>query len=195
MQDDTRTRLIAAGAERIRRQGFNNTGIKDILDAVGVPKGSFYHYFPSKEAFGLAVVEHHMERLGARGRELLNRPELEPIERLRAFFAGLATLQAEQGYALGCPIGNLAQEMSDLSPAFRERLAVALKGFGAPVAALLTEAEAAGNLPEGLDPQETAAFIVSAWQGALVSMKVAKNASPFRAFDHMIFDRLLTRRS
>jgi TetR/AcrR family transcriptional repressor of nem operon len=195
MQDDTRTRLIAAGAERIRRQGFNNTGIKDILDAVGVPKGSFYHYFPSKEAFGLAVVEHHMERLGARGRELLDRPELGPLERLRAFFAGLAALQAEQGYAQGCPIGNLAQEMSDLSPAFRERLAVAFRGFTSPITALLAEARDAGALPEGLDPTETAAFIVSAWQGALVAMKVAKNASPFTAFDHMIFDRLLTRRA
>jgi len=194
MPDDTKARIIEAGAEIIRRQGFNNTGIKDILDAVGVPKGSFYHYFPSKEAFGLAVVEHHMAHLGAKVRQALDRPDLGPLDRLRTFFAGAAALQAGQGYALGCPIGNLAQEMSDLSPAFRERLDKALSGLARPVAAILDEARTAGELPEGLDPAETAAFIVSAWQGALLTMKVAKHSGPFAAFDRMIFGRLLARR-
>ena len=193
MTEGTRERIIAAGAEIIHRKGYNNTGIQEILAACGVPKGSFYHYFPSKEDFGVAVVEHHMACLGSAVSPILNDPARPPLERLEAFFRGREVQLAAANFERGCPIGNLAQELGDLSPRLRERLDQALGRMATNLGRVLAEARDRGELPPGLDPIEAAGFIVAAWEGALLQMKVEKRGEPLARCRRMIMERLLAR--
>lgn len=178
MSESTKERIVAAGAELIHRQGYNNTGIQEILTACGVPKGSFYHYFPSKEDFGVAVVEHHVGLMSARVSAVLLEEGRPPRERLENFFRRSEERYASQNFTLGCPMGNLALELSDLNPRLRERLEQALSGLAGLIGRVLREAAEQGDLPDGLDPDEAAAFIVEAWEGALLRMKVSKSGEP-----------------
>jgi TetR/AcrR family transcriptional repressor of nem operon len=98
---------------------------------------------------------------------------------------------AAGGCERGCPIGNLAQEMSDLSPAMREALKDSLAGLDAGLRGVLAEADARGELPAGLDPARAAAFILDAWEGALLRMKAEKSVEPLLRFEEFIFTRVL----
>lgn len=191
MKRDTRQALIEAGAELVHRQGFARTGLQEILAAAGVPKGSFYFYFASKEEFGLALIEHHRRTIGQRLAKLLNDPSLPPLARLAAFFARVREQQAADGCALGCPIGNLAQELSDLSPAMREELKKSLAGLDAGLCGVLGEAAERGELPDGMDPAQAASFIIDALEGALLRMKAEKSVEPLLRFEEFIFTRVL----
>lgn len=191
MGDETRQRILEQGARLIHRQGYNNTGIKQILDAAAVPKGSFYFYFKSKEDFGLAVVDHFEASFRERVVETLVQGAGGPLERLQAFFICFDDYFASEGYSLGCPIGNLSQELGDISPIFRQRLDRSLRGLVRVMARVLTEARGLGQLPDGLDPQETAMFVVESWHGALVHMKASKSGAPLSVFRKMVFGRLL----
>ena len=107
---DTRTKLIAAGMELFATQGYNATGLDAVLKRAEVPKGSFYHYFGSKEEFGLAVIEEFACRFLSRLDAFLADPATAPLDRLRIFLQrGLERL-AEHQCTVGCLIGDLGQD-------------------------------------------------------------------------------------
>ncbi|EPR37095.1 transcriptional regulator, TetR family [Desulfovibrio sp. X2] len=191
MKRDARQAILDAGAELVHRQGFNNTGIKEILDAAGVPKGSFYFYFPSKEAFGLALIEHYRAASAAASGRLLADASVPPLDRLRNFFAGVRGRFADWGCERGCPFGNLAQELADLSPEMRKSLQGSLDAMSERIAGLLREAAERGDLPAGLDPDDTAAFVMDAWEGAILRMKTQKNVEPLLRFERLVCGSLL----
>jgi TetR/AcrR family transcriptional repressor of nem operon len=91
-------------------------------------------------------------------------------------------------FTRGCPVGNLAQEMGDLSPAFRDKLKGALDRITTGYAAVLAEAQKAGEISDQIDVKETANFIVSSWHGALIRMKVVQNLEPLENHFRFIFD-------
>ncbi len=188
---DARQRILDAGAEIIHAKGFNNTGLKEILDAAGVPKGSFYFHFKNKEDLGLQLIDHH----GAAFRKLAGECFFDqtrlPLGRLRRFFEALAEILERNGFRLGCPIGNLAQEMSDLSPAFRDRLAKAMGWMQGLIVHQLEEARMIEGQRVEADPAETARFILNSWQGAVMAAKLEKSRAPLDAFFHIVFNTLL----
>jgi len=122
MKEDTKTRILERGAEIIHLKGFNHTGVQEVLRAAGVPKGSFYNYFKNKEDFGLQVIDYFMEFFSRLARETLGDLSVPPLGRIRNFLCWFIEFFKSKDFAYGCPIGNLAQEMGDLSPAFREKL-------------------------------------------------------------------------
>lgn len=193
-KDDTRARILQAGSELLHKQGYSATGIQQILDACGVPKGSFYHYFKSKEDFGLAVVDMHAERMLAGAEAMFANPELAPMERIRRFFErflGLFTDPANTRFACGCPIGNLVQELAASSQIFRQRLDSVLTGMEERMAVALRQAHEAGEIPARLDPEETARFISSSWQGAILRAKAAGNPAPLVRCRDFILNEVL----
>lgn len=188
---DTKERVLAAGAELVHSKGFNNTGIKEILDLAGVPKGSFYFYFPSKEAFGAELVEHYARSVGSTAMAVLRDSSLSPLERYRRFLLSFEEIFAEQGFSKGCPIGNLCQEMGDLSGAMRDKLAEVVGRMAGAVESVLREAVAAGEVSPDLDVAEMARFLLAAWQGSIMLAKVDKSLEPMRRFRRMAMDKLL----
>jgi TetR/AcrR family transcriptional repressor of nem operon len=192
MARDARQAILEAGADLVHRRGFHHTGLSDILEAASVPKGSFYFYFRSKEDLGLALVDHHAQALAGAAERLMAADGAPPLARMRRFFTAMRGYFAKHGYERGCPIGNLAQEMSDLSPAMRERVRGVLAGMAGRFAVLLTEARDRDELPARLRPERTAAFVLDAWEGALLRMKVEKTVEPLVRFEEFVFEELLS---
>lgn len=191
MGKNTKEHILEIGANLVHRQGFNNTGISEVLREADVPKGSFYFYFPSKEAFGLELVEFHRIHFVEAMRRQLEESELPPLDRLRGMFAGLRNRLDESGYALGCPIGNLSQEMGDLNPLFAKAIARVFDAMSRYAEGVLSQAKERGDIPVIIDPRETADFIVNSWQGALVRMKASKSPEPLDQFEKFVFSIIL----
>lgn len=189
----TRERIIKTGADIIHRKGFNNTGIKEILDEVGVPKGSFYFYFKNKEDFGLQVVDHFNRQFEGMTREMLENTSSPPLARLQRFFKWFMDFFTSAGFTCGCPVGNLSQEMADLSPAFREKLQEAIDRMADAYSTVLLEAREAGEVSPEMDVKETAYFIIAGWHGALIRMKVTKNIEPLENHYRFVFEHLLSK--
>lgn len=184
---DTRSDIIRIGTDLISRQGYNATGIDAVLKEAAVPKGSFYHYFKSKEEFGLAVIDHFAERFEQRLVIFLNDDEVTPLNRIRNFLeTGLARV-TQNKCTRGCLIGNLGQEMADLNERFRSRLEEVFGMWKERFAACLAEAKLQGEIPAASDPHLLAGFILSGWEGAILRAKVMKSPQPMRDFVEVLF--------
>ena len=192
-KETTKLRILSEGARIIYENGYNSTGIQEILVAAGVPKGSFYFYFKSKEDFGLQLVDFFMDFTISALTELLSKPDADPIGRLRSFFLDKKDLCEQRGYKGGCPIGNLTQEMADVNGNFRVKLNQAFGRMSTVIADCLDRARRVHQIDESLDPRETADFILNSWEGALLRMKAQGSIEPLVLFDRMVFEGLLRR--
>lgn len=190
-KNETRATIIRIGTDLISRQGFNATGIDAVLKEAGVPKGSFYYYFKSKEEFGLAVIDHFAERYDQRLDTFLNDEEVTPLNRIRNLLeGGLVRLEQNQ-CAKGCLIGNLGQELADQNERFRARLEEIFRSWKERYAACLREAQGAGELAPELDSGVVAGFILSGLEGAILRAKVMKSPQPLRDFIETLFAAVL----
>jgi TetR/AcrR family transcriptional repressor of nem operon len=191
MGKNSKNRILEVGAEIIHLKGFNHAGIQEILDVAGVPKGSFYNYFKSKEDFGLQVIDHFVNDLTLLTSDTIGDRSLSPLQKTRKILVQFITFFESKNYAYGCPIGNLSQEMGDLSPAFQVKLKDAIDSMAGMYAELLSEAQLEGEISESLDVKDAAYFIVSSWHGALIRMKVEKSSEPLKNHLKFIFDYVL----
>jgi TetR/AcrR family transcriptional repressor of nem operon len=190
MKTDKKEKIIQAAGEIIHKKGFNNTGIQEIVTLAGVPKGSFYFYFKNKDDLGLQLIDHFLASFISLADETL-RTNKSPIAQLRLFFDRLLNDLEKAEFEGGCLIGNLAQESGGLSDSFRVKLnetfAVMREKFGE----FIQNAVSSKELPETTDVDETAGFVLSGLEGAILQMKVSKSTVPFRVFNHVIFDKVL----
>jgi TetR/AcrR family transcriptional regulator, transcriptional repressor for nem operon len=187
---NVRDQLLSAGLLALHTKGFNATSVQDITDSAGVPKGSFYNHFASKEDFGAAVVRQYSAK-GAARRAALKDQSLPPLTRLRRHFEALIE-SARYPDAPGCLLGNFATELSNQSPAIRENVAEAFDVWTDAVAQVLEEAKRVGELPRDAEPRSLAAFVIDAWEGAVLRSKVEKNRAPVDAFVSIVFSKVLT---
>ncbi len=191
MKKDTKANILEIGAQIVHQKGFNATGIQEVLNAAGVPKGSFYFYFKSKEEFGLQLIDYFSNFLLSKMKELLNAENVAPLDKLWNYFEWFRSYFEQNNFTGGCPIGNLAQEMGDLNDSFREKLKSVLDKMKTNIVQCLEEARQQGDLSPALDIFNLSDFIVSSWQGALLQMKVMKTTAPVRNFERILFDSLL----
>lgn len=191
MKTNIKEKIIKAGAEIIHKKGFNHTGIQEILSASGVPKGSFYFYFKNKEDFGLHVIDYFMGLFTQTSNLILKDHTLSPLQRMNSLFDGFMKVFKSMGYSCGCPIGNLSQEMGDLSSKFRDKLNASVDLMAAMFSRLIDEAKVAGEIDDAIDSSEAAHFIVSSWHGALIRMKIVKNSNPLEIHKKYILDHVL----
>ena len=121
-KQDTRLILIEAGLQAMFERGYTNTGIQEVLSSVGVPKGSFYHYFESKEDFALKSIEHFNANRSSLIVSALGDKAQKPSERMRTYCKTHRDAILANQCRRGCLIGNLSQEMADQSEVLREEL-------------------------------------------------------------------------
>jgi TetR/AcrR family transcriptional regulator, transcriptional repressor for nem operon len=190
-KESTREKILAEGARIVHAKGFNNTGIQEILEAVGVPKGSFYFYFKSKEEFGLAVCDHFAELMANWMDKHLAEARGTHIEALKGFFDDVREYFATQGCRAGCPVGNMAQEMADLNEAFRDKIEACLTMMKEKIGNCLSAAQKNNEIDPDLNVDEAADFILNSWEGALIRMKSRQSVEPLMLFHRMVFDRVL----
>jgi len=185
-----RDQLIASGLETLHREGFNGSAVQDITDAAGVPKGSFYNYFESKEALALEVIDRYGEEVRALA-GVLSDESLSPLERLRRYFALVATKFAARSYERGCLIGNLSNELADHSRLIRDRLSSNFAGWSRQIEGCIRDGQKAGEVSRDIDPRVLADFLLNSFEGAILRMKVEKDGSPLDDFMTLIFSRVL----
>ncbi|MCP4670491.1 MAG: TetR family transcriptional regulator [Desulfobacula sp.] len=190
MKQDIKQKIIQTGAEIIHRKGYNHTGIQEILTAAGVPKGSFYFYFNNKEDFGLHVIDFFNNMLLGMVEPVLNDRDISPLRRLENLFDFFIETFKTLDYTCGCPIGNLSQEMGDLSPAFSAKLTEAVKLLVNMYKNILDEALHQNLINKNINTEETADFIVSSWHGALIRMKIVKGVEPLELHKRFILNSL-----
>ncbi len=188
---NTKDKILQVGAEIMHQKGYHATGLQEILSAAEVPKGSFYNYFKSKEDFGLQVIDYFNEFFAQFSQSILEDDRLPPLARLENLLDQFMAFFESRGFTCGCPVGNLAQEMGDLSPAFQKKLGQAIDAMVATYTGILTQAQDAGDIPADLDLEETADFIIAGWHGALIRMKVAGSVEPLMNHKKFVFDYVL----
>lgn len=190
---DTKHEILAQAARIVLEKGFGSTGIQEILTAAGVPKGSFYFYFKSKEEFGIELIDLYMEIITGRMDSYFNNLELSPLERLRSFFDATVEACRQTGCKNGCPIGNLAQELGCFSDRFRQKVAHSMDTMKFRIYRCLSDARNSGEIEESADPEKLADFILDGWEGALLRMKANRSVEPLLVFVDIVFEKLLAR--
>lgn len=190
---DTREALLEAGVELFLEGGYDFTGTNAILERADAPRGSFYHHFEDKQGFALATARHYYERHLPLLDRFLSDEELPPLARLRAYFEALRRHYAEQGFRGGCLLGLLGQELGDRDEGARKELAALFGRWRHRLADCLREARDRGELRPGVDGDELAGFLIDAWEGALVAMKLSKSGAPLDRFLRLALDGLTSR--
>jgi TetR/AcrR family transcriptional regulator, transcriptional repressor for nem operon len=192
MKNSTRDRLVEAARTLFWKHGYASTGIAQILKETDAKSGSLYYFFPTKEDLLLAVLEWYRENLWAQVIQPVFDRVTDPIERifgvLDAYRRGLLLTN----YQHGCPIGNLSLELADSHPAARELLAVNFTGWRKVIEQCLTEA--ADRMPESLDREQLALFVLTTMEGAVMLARAYKHIEPYDAAVTQLrdyFDRLL----
>jgi TetR/AcrR family transcriptional repressor of nem operon len=176
---ETRRRLLEEGADVFLRQGYHGAGLLEVLSRVGVPKGSFYNYFASKEAFGAEVVRHYAADFDARLDAMAAEARKDAPAALRRFFRALAREFEEAGFRGGCLVGNLGGELEDSEPV-RVAMAEALAGWRDRIAAAVAAGQEAGSVRRDRPARELADALLDAWEGAVLRMKIERSAQPLR---------------
>ena len=190
-KEKTKDLLLEAGKKTFLERGYNNSGIEAILQEAGVPKGSFYYYFASKEDFGLRVLDRFAECIDDRQERILADETVSPLDRLRHYCETVSELLESDQCRKGCLVGNLSQEMADQSELFRARLEEIFEGWVDRYARCLQLAQEAGEIGADVDARELAEFWLNSWQGAILRAKTMRSAAPLRTFLAVMFGNIL----
>ncbi|MBC9249761.1 TetR family transcriptional regulator [Pseudomonas alcaligenes] len=180
---DKRDLILAKGSDVMTRRGYHGTGVQEIVQAAGIPKGSFYHYFASKEDFALQALEFVYQPRLARYAEALSNTALSPRARILAYYRDLQAHFARQDKGqYHCFIGSLSFEMAELLPAIGQQVESIQQASVDILQQCLEQARQVGELSADEDCGNLAIFISNAWQGVLARLKVGGNTQTLDAF-------------
>lgn len=179
---ETREALLSAGVAALTEKGFSATGIDEILQRVDVPKGSFYHYFKNKEAFGAELIERYAQYFSSKLDRILLNKERTPLERMDDFVEDAIIGMQRFNFNRGCLVGNLGQEMGALPPAYRSLLVEVFHDWQMRTAACLKEASKIGQIKHDIDCDAAAEYFWIGWEGAVLRAKLEQSEKPLRQF-------------
>ncbi|MDF2583058.1 MAG: TetR family transcriptional regulator [Mycobacterium sp.] len=184
---NVREKIVAGGLDVLHRKGFHASTIDSIVDSAGVPKGSFYNHFTSKEDLALEVIGRYRAAIG---HPVLVDHERPAIDRLREYFEYLADRFAGENYDKGCLLGNLANEMADHSPAIRVRLAAVFAEWTDLLAAVIREGQQRGEISSVQAPDRLAGFLLSCSEGAIIRSRCTRDGAAMEDFVLLAFSIL-----
>lgn len=192
MSISTKDRILDAAEEIMLTKSFHSVGLTEILSAVKVPKGSFYHHFSSKEQFGVELISHYVKGHTACLQKFFATPNTTALQKLVDYW----------GYQIGqvtasecrqcCLVVKLGLEVANFSEPMRAALAEGLKAWRAIYEQLVREGQADGSIRKGLNPAEAAAAIQDTWQGAMQRMQVERSVAPLRSAAQFLRSSLAT---
>jgi TetR/AcrR family transcriptional repressor of nem operon len=188
-----REKLLHVGMQVVHERGFGGASVRDIVQAAGVPQGSFTNHFTSKEAFGLEVIDLYYSNALESMRQTLRSDELPPLQRMRAWIDNSKNRLNKDSMRNGCLFGNFTAEASDSSEPIRLRLVAVFAEIQAAVAYCLRAAVKAGEIAPATDCDEVAGFIVSSLQGANLLAKAQRSPVPVERFKEILFSLVLKR--
>jgi TetR/AcrR family transcriptional repressor of nem operon len=179
--------ILDAGLNVMFRKGYIGSGVRDIVAEAGAPQGSFTNHFHSKEAFAAEVLERYFAYLKGLVAQALDDRSRGPRERLRRYLDIITERLASDQFMRGCLIGDFSLEAAPYSEMIRKRLAEIFVEWRAPFSACIAEAQAAGEIAATFPPDDLADFLLASWEGAILRMKVERNAAPLERFKTIAF--------
>jgi TetR/AcrR family transcriptional repressor of nem operon len=186
-----REKILTEGLRVMHERGYAGASVRDIVQAAGVPQGSFTNHFASKDAFCLEALELYYQRGTEAARQTLLNEALTPLARLEAWLDVDRCKLTEGGMRKGCLFGNFSAEASEHSEVIRNRLVEMFAEVTRAVADCLRAAVRAGELRPGLDCDEVAGFIMSSKQGAILMAKAQRSPVPIQRFKNILFSMIL----
>ena len=187
-KDINRENLLNYGVALLMQQGYHGTGLQEILDAVNVPKGSFYNYFSSKETFAAEMIEHYIEPYLIQLQTYLNESDGHSFTALERYLnESIAELEQTQ-FKGGCLLGNLTGEIGDTSDICREALQKALDRYRDVWEIGFHRAQKEGSIRKDKTALELADLWVNSWQGALLRMKIEQSVMPLKQCKELILN-------
>jgi len=186
---NTREQIVQAGLKCLQERGFNGVGVQDITSSAGVPKGSFYNHFESKEALGAEIVA----RYGADTvrRDILADRSVAPLLRLRRHFERLNAIFVDAKFERGCILGNFSAELSNQSELIRDSLRGVYARWTKDLEAAVADAQEQGAISNKTKAADLAAFLFDAYEGALLRARVERDRQPFDRFMKFAFTQIL----
>jgi TetR/AcrR family transcriptional regulator, transcriptional repressor for nem operon len=177
---DTRERILHQMFTDIRKNGFQGLRADKVVADMGITKGALYHYFSNKQEIGTAVLDEIIRPNYLAAFRRLDQYTGDPITFLQEHIDHLAQAATDEDIALGCPLNNLAQEMSPLDEAFRLRMKQIVEQIEHSVAAALERGKVNGYVREDADSKALGRFFFSSIEGAYSMAKVIKSVEAFR---------------
>lgn len=174
----TRQHILDTGRELVLRKGFVGVGLQEILTTCGVPKGSFYHYFPSKEAFGCALLQQYVDDYGLRLDNVLAENSGTGRDRLMRYWNAWIGDRELGGWADRCLVVKLAAEVADLSDDLREVLNGGVKRLLDRIARIIDQGRDDGSIPQSVAPRRAAQTLYQMWLGAALLAKLGRTQEP-----------------
>lgn len=190
-KEEKRQDIIAKSGDIMYLKGYNATGVQEIADAAGIPKGSFYNYFENKEQFAIDLMESYCQMGCESMDKIFAMKELSPLARLSLMFDTMIEhFTREEKFTKGSFIGNISQEMADVSESISKSAEDQYRQMVEHIKSILFEAKEAGEIKDSLDIDKVANFILNSKEGAMVRMKASKDSAPLRIFKDMILELL-----
>ena len=186
-RESHRDRILNAGLKVMFRQGYIGSGVRDIVAEAKAPQGSFTNHFRSKEAFAREVLDRYFDHVKGLVAQALGDTTLSPRARLASYLDIITQRLEADAFTRGCLIGDFSLEAAPQSEIIRERLAAIFAEWRAPFAACIGEAQAAGEIAKDFTPDDLAEFLLASWEGAILRMKVARDAEPLERFKRIAF--------
>lgn len=176
----TRMQILEVTAHLLHLHGFKGLRIDEVVEKTALTKGAIYHHFPNKKALGYAVVDELLHKIFLEHWQALLEEKGEPLEVIVASFECTGENICESDIEIGCPLTNLGQEMSFEDEGFRTRINSIFDNWINQIASLLKRGIEDGSIKKDTDPQKTARFLVSAFQGIQCNSKNAKDLTLFK---------------
>ena len=187
-ESEVRQRLLEAGLATLTERGYSAVSLDDILKAASAPKGCFYHYFKSKDAYVQELLKAYDLYFQARMERCFNDATQSPLQRIELFIeAGVQGMQRFD-FCRGCLVGNLGQEMAALPDAMRLQLIQIIQTWEAQFSSALEAAQAEGEIARSLNARSMAAFYWIGWEGAVLRAKLERSEAPLRIFIQHFFN-------
>ena len=187
-KDLKRKKLLDQGVLMLTEQGYHGTGLKEILQTVNIPKGSFYNYFGSKEAYCAEVITHYIEPFIQRLTNHLQNPQLDGLGALKRYYTELIAEVAQSDFKGGCLLGNLMGEIGDTSEICRCSLINAIERYSDLQRTALARAQQEGTVRQDRSAKSMADLLLNNWQGALLRMKIEQSVQPLQEFYQTLLD-------
>jgi TetR/AcrR family transcriptional repressor of nem operon len=187
-ESEVRQRLLEAGLVALTERGYSAVSLDDILKTAAAPKGCFYHYFKSKDAYVQELLSAYDRYFQERMQRCFSEDTHSPLQRIKIFIEEGVQGMQRFDFCRGCLVGNLGQEMAALPDAMRLQLIQILQAWEARFAIVLEEAQAAGEIACSLDARSMAAFYWIGWEGAVLRAKLERSEAPLRVFIQHFFN-------
>lgn len=183
---NTRNAILQAGTKLFIERGFTACSVQDVTDAAGVPKGSFYNHFKSKEALAAEILIEYGK--GTTDRSILTNAEVPGLTRLKKHFTALNEYFSR--CTDGCLVGKFMAEVSSDTPHIHEALLMVLRGWSDQISSAIAAGQKQGSIRKDLEAHDLAAFLIDSYEGAILRTRVDRNPRALKYFVKVVFSSI-----